>query len=126
MSSSFVLSLCFFFFLLLRRPPRSTLFPYTTLFRSLADLQGDLERRAVVDPGGEHRATLYLTQPVELGQVRPRAVELPCELRGRALELAECPGVGGRRREQQRHGAEGVDVRLRRSHGMLFARLELQ
>src|SRR5947209_14052866 len=27
--------LTFFFFLLLRRPPRSTLFPYTTLFRSL-------------------------------------------------------------------------------------------
>src|SRR5207253_8880476 len=25
----------FFFFLMLRRPPRSTLFPYTTLFRSL-------------------------------------------------------------------------------------------
>src|SRR5690348_18474452 len=25
---------CFFFFLMLRRPPRSTLFPYTTLFRS--------------------------------------------------------------------------------------------
>src|SRR5438270_2613376 len=24
----------FFFFLMLRRPPRSTLFPYTTLFRS--------------------------------------------------------------------------------------------
>src|SRR5437868_13976781 len=27
-------SYCFSFFLLLRRPPRSTLFPYTTLFRS--------------------------------------------------------------------------------------------
>src|SRR5687768_17717046 len=26
----------FYFFLRLRRPPRSTLFPYTTLFRSLA------------------------------------------------------------------------------------------
>src|SRR2546430_8857904 len=26
-----------FFFLMIRRPPRSTLFPYTTLFRSLAD-----------------------------------------------------------------------------------------
>src|SRR5439155_25857316 len=25
---------CFFFFLTIRRPPRSTLFPYTTLFRS--------------------------------------------------------------------------------------------
>src|SRR2546429_1006180 len=28
--------LSFFFFLMIRRPPRSTLFPYTTLFRSLA------------------------------------------------------------------------------------------
>src|SRR4029434_6299905 len=27
-------SFCFFFFLMIRRPPRSTLFPYTTLFRS--------------------------------------------------------------------------------------------
>src|SRR3712207_8887869 len=25
---------CIFFFLMIRRPPRSTLFPYTTLFRS--------------------------------------------------------------------------------------------
>src|SRR2546430_15544975 len=30
----------FFFFLMIRRPPRSTLFPYTTLFRSLEDLGG--------------------------------------------------------------------------------------
>src|SRR5256886_12541572 len=28
-------SAIFFFFLMIRRPPRSTLFPYTTLFRSL-------------------------------------------------------------------------------------------
>src|SRR2546427_7771776 len=28
--------ICFFFFLMIRRPPRSTLFPYTTLFRSHA------------------------------------------------------------------------------------------
>src|SRR6266496_4755796 len=28
------LCLFFFFFLMIRRPPRSTLFPYTTLFRS--------------------------------------------------------------------------------------------
>src|SRR5205807_6804619 len=31
------LTCSFFCFLLLRRPPRSTLFPYTTLFRSLVD-----------------------------------------------------------------------------------------
>src|SRR5262245_66200227 len=30
------------FFLMIRRPPRSTLFPYTTLFRSLDDLAGGL------------------------------------------------------------------------------------
>src|SRR6266446_7196009 len=29
--------LFFFFFLMIRRPPRSTLFPYTTLFRSVGD-----------------------------------------------------------------------------------------
>src|SRR5258707_2007402 len=36
--SSEVLTIPFFFFLMIRRPPRSTLFPYTTLFRS--DLLG--------------------------------------------------------------------------------------
>src|SRR2546430_4827281 len=35
-SSPFSLSSLFFFFLMIRRPPRSTLFPYTTLFRSIA------------------------------------------------------------------------------------------
>src|SRR5438270_774549 len=33
-------SLCLFFFLMLRRPPRSTLFPYTTLFRSRLKNEG--------------------------------------------------------------------------------------
>src|SRR5476649_3053179 len=45
-----VLSLSFFF-LMIRRPPRSTLFPYTTLFRSLcAPAHQDLVAQA-------HRAT---------------------------------------------------------------------
>src|SRR5438270_7544365 len=30
----------FFFFLMIRRPPRSTLFPYTTLFRSIINFSG--------------------------------------------------------------------------------------
>src|ERR1035441_598248 len=30
-------AICFCFFLMIRRPPRSTLFPYTTLFRSQLD-----------------------------------------------------------------------------------------
>src|SRR5438874_7285431 len=36
-----------FFFLMLRRPPRSTLFPYTTLFRSRAD-QADRAEQDVI------------------------------------------------------------------------------
>src|SRR2546429_8706027 len=39
-----------FFFLMIRRPPRSTLFPYTTLFRS------DLSARAARDRGAACRA----------------------------------------------------------------------
>src|SRR3989337_3983285 len=35
---------CFFcFFLMIRRPPRSTLFPYTTLFRSFRICRTDIE-----------------------------------------------------------------------------------
>src|SRR5215813_14533262 len=35
-----------FFFLMIRRPPRSTLFPYTTLFRSRPGTAGPATRRA--------------------------------------------------------------------------------
>src|SRR3989454_5010776 len=44
----------FFFFLMIRRPPRSTLFPYTTLFRSV------LERVHMVNPQVGHGATRRL------------------------------------------------------------------
>src|SRR3712207_7483544 len=37
----------FFFFLMIRRPPRSTLFPYTTLFRSVGGLDAQRGCRAV-------------------------------------------------------------------------------
>src|SRR2546430_10480920 len=36
--------LLFFFFLMIRRPPRSTLFPYTTLFRSVVALARVVEQ----------------------------------------------------------------------------------
>src|SRR6478672_12959290 len=42
MSSLFLLLL--FFFLMIRRPPRSTLFPYTTLFRSVRGGQDPVGR----------------------------------------------------------------------------------
>src|SRR5436305_3670856 len=39
-----------FFFLMIRRPPRSTLFPYTTLFRSCPRLGGVAARRRGAGP----------------------------------------------------------------------------
>src|SRR2546430_13155592 len=46
----------YFFFLMIRRPPRSTLFPYTTLFRShqqTVDPVGD-QLRYRADPRSDH------------------------------------------------------------------------
>src|SRR5712664_1875432 len=42
----------FFFFLMIRRPPRSTLFPYTTLFRSRVPAAGPVNTRCWPPPGG--------------------------------------------------------------------------
>src|SRR2546430_15775686 len=58
-------SYIFFFFLMIRRPPRSTLFPYTTLFRSpraqglLRELMADPE---MLLPGERALAFLVLSQ----------------------------------------------------------------
>src|SRR2546422_5323931 len=49
-----------FFFLMIRRPPRSTLFPYTTLFRSVGEQVAD-------DPAGETGFALQ-----QRGRARPR------------------------------------------------------
>src|SRR5574337_273501 len=66
-----------FFFLMIRRPPRSTLFPYTTLFRSIGDgatghhdVIGALEcdaQRGADPPGGDD---------AHLEPSRPQSVEL--------------------------------------------------
>src|SRR3712207_7178701 len=64
---------------MIRRPPRSTLFPYTTLFRSVGDqLAGELEDQPGVDRP-EHRAAIagalleavdVAQQPLDLGADR--------------------------------------------------------
>src|SRR2546426_8671912 len=75
----------FFFFLMIRRPPRSTLFPYTTLFRSpieqdrlrrvRADHAAETERtRRLGGKGQYHVGALDARQFVE---DRPRAVAEP-------------------------------------------------
>src|SRR5256884_8973054 len=72
-----------FFFLMIRRPPRSTLFPYTTLFRSLKDVK---------DQVLEFLAVRQLRQrspdPVAQGNDDDK------QARGQVLLFVGPPGVG--------------------------------
>src|SRR2546422_10913530 len=85
-----------FFFLMIRRPPRSTLFPYTTLFRSR---RGDVRRlgaRGVRVRGGGRR-------PAGAG-----SRELPrVPLGGRGLGLHRWDGLGRRGGRGGRGGGVG-------------------
>src|SRR2546430_8788477 len=72
--------LLFFFFLMIRRPPRSTLFPYTTLFRSLR--RGRFRGGARAAQGG------------------PAAVRRSGRTYGRLLADVRRRRVGGRRSEE--------------------------
>src|SRR5256885_4101907 len=56
----------FFFFLMIRRPPRSTLFPYTTLFRSVL-------ARALQGAGGGGLMTLTMLTLADLFAPEQRA-----------------------------------------------------
>src|SRR5256885_17190926 len=72
----------FFFFLMIRRPPRSTLFPYTTLFRS-----GFAQPIAAVPLYGEH--LLPGTGLTSRGELRSEEhtseLQSPCNLVCRLL-----------------------------------------
>src|SRR3712207_8609155 len=75
--------LFFFFFLMIRRPPRSTLFPYTTLFRSFRAhrrrgplTQDDLERAVALE-------LLEMGRLSRRGDGRRRSEEHTSELQSR-------------------------------------------
>src|SRR6266581_3036093 len=100
---SFVLILLFFFFffLMIRRPPRSTLFPYTTLFRSVHAAARDARCGRPAASGRPARGA------GRQGHVRLHRVELlPPAARGcprRLSAICQSPGV---RQEIER----GTDV----------------
>src|SRR5690242_21911367 len=68
----------FFFFLMIRRPPRSTLFPYTTLFRSGAERRSELQRPLPVLAG--HQRADGLDRSEEHTSELQSHVNLVCRL----------------------------------------------
>src|SRR3712207_8593998 len=70
----------YFFFLMIRRPPRSTLFPYTTLFRSMRQFQ----QVAVVNYPNDHEYTRITEYKHLTGQTSDkRSEEHTSELQSR-------------------------------------------
>src|SRR2546429_2025710 len=89
----------FFFFLMIRRPPRSTLFPYTTLFRSH-------DRRASRRRNGSGRGRYRRS-----ARARRRA-RAHARRHGRgAVRVRHGAGVGG--------GRDRKSTRLNSSHGYI-------
>src|SRR5258708_8250035 len=81
---------------MIRRPPRSTLFPYTTLFRS-RDLEAPAEDAGVgqdeheeVHPAQGPAVRLHVhEEALEGAELADRAIEIE----GRAFEIADAPGI---------------------------------
>src|SRR2546426_12831090 len=79
--------LFFFFFLMIRRPPRSTLFPYTTLFRSvIRDVRGDTVRTIQGPAGaGLHRVVWNFQGKNPRSEEHTSELQSPCNLVCRLL-----------------------------------------
>src|SRR5437764_5428342 len=100
----------FFFFLMIRRPPRSTLFPYTTLFRS-DDVDPKEDEPAIgvlgqVDDSGdrseEHTSELqspmYLVCRLLLEKKNIKAMAIVTKIN--TTEMGKKTGTRGRRRRR--------------------------
>src|SRR5258706_7990050 len=79
-----------FFFLMIRRPPRSTLFPYTTLFRSLAPAE-------IPDEAGEREISAHFLGNGDQRDRRPDArdpqgIRARRAVRGRLLQAQQRAG----------------------------------
>src|SRR5438034_6551496 len=71
----------FFYFLMLPRPPRSTLFPYTTLFRSLPERENADAAMRLVEEGGADLVKLFAS-PELVRAVAQRGIPVFAEFHG--------------------------------------------
>src|SRR2546426_8756191 len=92
-----------FFFLMIRRPPRSTLFPYTTLFRSHRVECASSRLTGPPPPGSRPRPRRWTTSR-RRSEEHTSELQSPCNLVCRLLlEKKKIPRVGVLRHESQRH-----------------------
>src|SRR2546427_2437403 len=105
---------------MIRRPPRSTLFPYTTLFRSHERAPGEVEQRAPVaptPPPGEGRERLG--EPLQ-PQLELRVA--PLERSTGAVHALQRPRVAVRPAQLSReHGRPRLDGLRRRLEELVEA-----
>src|SRR3712207_9017831 len=85
-----------FFFLMIRRPPRSTLFPYTTLFRS----EEEVLRREDADRGAEEDEQEAEVRARALAAGPQRSEEHTSELQSR--QYLVCRLLLEKKKKQQR------------------------
>src|SRR3712207_8588482 len=85
---------------MIRRPPRSTLFPYTTLFRSTKTLAQLLEQTAITDASGN---------VVDLEALRPRTVQAPAAA-GTDAEDADVEDAGEEDRKSTRLNSSHANI----------------
>src|SRR3712207_9449644 len=85
-----VIHIVFFFFLMIRRPPRSTLFPYTTLFRSIkkqititADYTIEKSNNFIVTLGAHENESILIEINLMVPSNKQRSEEHTSELQSR-------------------------------------------
>src|SRR2546421_3052072 len=97
---SFTYRVLLFFFLMIRRPPRSTLFPYTTLFRSRPCpedelLEVEVARRALTRRPDAHLARVGTRSEEHTSELQSRS-DLVCRLllEKKKRQAAQCLSAG--------------------------------
>src|ERR1022692_4077885 len=118
----------FFFFLMIRRPPRSTLFPYTTLFRSLRRPDHEPARGRVCPgyrgPGAavlqspechrQHTAPFLRSGCLEDHSSIHSELRIGVGVRNQCLELRSCqagPAVAASGRQSESPGTPAQELR---------------
>src|SRR6266516_6253985 len=113
MTWNIIIIIRIFFFLMIRRPPRSTLFPYTTLFRSLdaGDIQAVAARGEV---GGPRRSDAAQSKRGE-GGTHPGPSRNSRRAEAAAEDGARASGEPGT--DRQRRSGDGLVQRERNLGG---------